>query len=324
MRFFTKGPHVVIARDALAAADGLPRVRGLRMEDITDALIDLCKKHLPPAQEGVSKIDVFRQYQLRLSDGSLVYGDNEAINELKAQLFEVDATDKRADQHFADLELERIAHGRSRDRVEELFKQKAEADERAATLGRELCEGAAAAAQVAARVVELEKQLEERAATAKRRLDQIGELNEKVRKLGEELMERPTQERLDFALSVVEKLEAEVARQQDEIAAWKNLAPIETTPAKKQVEATKAFLAGEDVTGAAPIVMARPADIALSPLATRHGSAVMQLLDSGHNPDEVCAELNRELSRNDRLNPAMIKRIKTEMRAAQNLTKGAA
>jgi len=39
----------------------------------------------------------------------------------------------------------------------------------------------------------------------------------------------------------------------------------------------------------------------------------MQLLDGGHNPDEVCRELNRDLGRNDHLTPGLVGKIKAEM-----------
>lgn len=325
MQIYSIGTRLVAAASVTEAKEKLGIDYKASVLNLTPKLKALCDEVLgDQAFPTARPVDVLRQHQLRLSDGSYVYGEEETIKELKAQLFEADAFSRAADQHFADLELERIAHGRSRDRIEELFKQKTEADERAATMGRELAEGAGAAAQLATRVVELEKQVAIIGDTAKRRLDQIGHLNKRLVAKDEELMERPTQERLDFAHSVVEKLEAEIARLNDEVAAWKNLAPIETTPAEKQADATKAFLSSKDIAAAEPTPPPVANTAALSPLAQKHGEAVMQLLDSGHNPDEICAELNGSLSRNDQLNPALIKRIKVEMTPLRRAAKAVA
>jgi hypothetical protein len=76
-----------------------------------------------------------------------------------------------------------------------------------------------------------------------------------------------------------------------------------------QMEATKAFLRGEDISDGAPLDMT-----GASRLAQLIGPQAVALQDQGCNPDEIAEELNTALGRNDRVTTRQVSQVLIEMK----------
>jgi hypothetical protein len=127
--------------------------------------------------------------------------------------------------------------------------------------------------------------------------------------------------RLERAEAALVEARAEIERLQVQIKSTVFVGP-ETAPpltadelGQKLIEFAKTSPSpeGDETPLSLDTLPAGAVTLALSPISEKHGRAVMQLLDLGHNPDEVVQEINARLPRNDHITTGLVKKIKVEM-----------
>lgn len=289
MRIYSWGTKWCVARDE---AEARARFGAKTVKDRTDELRALCDAVLGPTGRGGLKALGLEEHQMPLSSGHIIYGSERAVNFVRDAL---DVTKQMDDQA---LRREEDEHAHTRRLLEEQSASYRDLFDRHQKLSQDLI-------YANGRVTVLEKD----DADQKKGINYLQKELTAARQANDSIIDRA-----DRAEAALIEARAEINRLRTQLkqATQKN-----PDPAEGLAEATKEWLSGANIappeTEAQPEPEPSPAAVTLSPLAQRHGDAVMQLLDSGHNPDEVCRELNHGLGRNDHLTPGIVGKIKAEI-----------